>query len=300
MQRQKIFLIKLLENIGYLPLDLINLILYPIRKLLKQPKLNPDSRFVFVISFPRSGTTALGSLLQQPTADVNYHGEFFALNHWSKRLWIVSMYYPFFAIRFFIGYLIQKRKWRYYQFEYLKLNSEKALSALATIPGTHVFKIFPYHIHDESLERAINKFKPDIMFLRRNHLDRLVSHKKAMVTGVWHGVSTDSVEIDLDPKQLETYVNDYQIFYKKMHEVATSNSLRILDVGYENLFQSETIKSVMSFLLADEKKAAAVNVKPRTLKQDSTGASQQAFLEKISNNGQKKELSDFNFHRINK
>jgi hypothetical protein len=45
---------------------------------------------------------------------------------------------------------------------------------------------------------------------------------------------------------------------------------------------------------------ASLNVKPRTLKQDASDASQQAFLQKISSNGVKKEISDFNFHRINK
>ncbi len=300
MRRQKVILLKILKNFGYLPVEVINLLLYPVRRALKQPKRNPDSRFVFVISFPRSGTTALGSLLQQPAAELNYHGEFFALNHWSKQLRTISKFYPFFVIRFFLGYLFQKRKWRYYQFELLKLNPDKALSALATISGTHIFKIFPFHIYDESLEKAITKFKPEIIFLRRNHLDRLVSHKKAMATGVWHGISTDSVEVDIDPKQLDKYITDYQNFYQKMHQCATNNSLNILDVEYESLFEPAVIHGVMSFILADEKKIAAVNVKPRTLKQDSTGASQQAFLQKISNNGVKKEVSDFNFHRINK
>jgi hypothetical protein len=43
---------------------------------------------------------------------------------------------------------------------------------------------------------------------------------------------------------------------------------------------------------------ANLNVKPRTLKQDVTGASQKAFLEKISRNGTKKVITDFDFHRI--
>lgn len=300
MKRRQGKLIRLIKTIKFLPLEALYFLILPIRKLLSNSKADPQSRFVFVISFPRSGTTALGSLLQQPAAEINYHGEFFALNHWNKTLREISKFYPFFVLRYFVGFLLQKRKWRYYQFEHLKLDPDKALTALARVPGTHVFKIFPFHIYDQSLQAAITKFKPDILFLRRNHLDRLVSHKKAMATGVWHGVSTESVEVEIDEKQLNKYIDDYQSFYQKMSQTALSISANILDVEYETLFNPGNIEKVMNFILADAKKVGNLNVKPRTLKQDASGASQRAFLEKISIGGVKKEISDFNFHRINK
>ena len=293
-------LIRLLKTLIFFPVETLYFFILPLRKLISKSKADTGSRFVFVISFPRSGTTALGSLLQQPSAQINYHGEFFALNHWNKTLREISKFYPFFMRRYFVGYLLQKRKWRYYQFEHLKINPDKALNALAKVPGTHVFKIFPFHIYDQSLEAAIKKFKPDILFLRRNHLDRLVSHKKAMATGVWHGVSTASVEVEVDEKQLNKYMADYQNFYQKMKICADSISAKVLDVEYETLFNPGNIEMVMEFILADPKKVANLNVKPRTLKQDASDASQQAFLQKISSNGVKKEISDFNFHRINK
>jgi LPS sulfotransferase NodH len=293
-------LIRLFKTLIFFPVETLYFFLLPFRKLISKSKTNTGSRFVFVISFPRSGTTALGSLLQQPSAEINYHGEFFALNHWNKTLREISKFYPFFMRRYFVGYLLQKRKWRYYQFEHLKLNPDKALSALAKVPGTHVFKIFPFHIYDQSLEAAIKKYKPDILFLRRNHLDRLVSHKKAMATGVWHGVSTASVEVEIDEKQLNKYMADYQNFYQKMKLCADSISAKVLDVEYETLFNPGNIEMVMEFILADPKKVANLNVKPRTLKQDASDASQQTFLQKISSNGVKKEISDFNFHRISK
>lgn len=293
-------LIRLFKTLIFFPVETLYFFILPFRKLISKSKTNTGSRFVFVISFPRSGTTALGSLLQQPSAQIKYHGEFFALNHWNKTLREISKFYPFFLRRYFVGHLLQKRKWRYYQFEHLKLNPDKALSALAKIPGTHVFKIFPFHIYDQSLEAAIKKYKPDILFLRRNHLDRLVSHKKAMATGVWHGVSTASVEVEIDEKQLNKYMADYQNFYQKMKLCADSISAKVLDVEYETLFNPGNIEMVMEFILADPKKVANLNVKPRTLKQDASDASQQAFLQKISSNGVKKEISDFNFHRISK
>lgn len=298
MNRRRAKLIRLVKTIKFFPVELVYFLILPIRKLLSNSKTDPQSRFVFIISFPRSGTTALGSLLQQPAAKVKYHGEFFAFNHWHRSLREISKFYPFFFLRYFIGFILQKRKWRYYQFEHLKLNPDKALSILAKLPGTHVFKIFPFVIYDESLEAAIRKFKPDILFLRRNHLDRLVSHNKAMATGVWHGVSTESVEVDIDEKQLNKFMKDYQDFYQKIYQTALLISANTLDVEYETLFEPGNIEKVMNFILADPKKVANLNVKPRTLKQDITGASQQAFLQKISSGGVQKVISDYDFHRI--
>lgn len=300
MNRRRAKLIRLIRTLKFLPLETIYFFTLPIRKLLSKRRVNPRSRFVFIISFPRSGTTALGSLLQQPAAKVKYHGEFFAFNHWNRSLRQISKYYPFFVLRYFIGFILQKRKWRYYQFEHLKLNPDKALTIYSKLPGTHIFKIFPFVIYDETLVAAIKKFKPDILFLRRNHLDRLVSHNKAMATGVWHGVSTESVEVEIDEKQLNKYMEDYQDFYQKIHQAALSNSANVLDVEYETLFEPGNIERVMNFILADPKKVANLNVKPRTLKQDASGVSQQAFLQKISSNGVKKEISDFDFHGISK
>ncbi len=300
MNRRRAKLIRLIRTLKFLPLETLYFFTLPIRKLLSKRRVNPRSRFVFIISFPRSGTTALGSLLQQPAAKVKYHGEFFAFNHWNRSLRQISKYYPFFVLRYFIGFILQKRKWRYYQFEHLKLNPDKALTIFSKLPGTHIFKIFPFVIYDETLVAAIKKFKPDILFLRRNHLDRLVSHNKAMATGVWHGVSTESVEVEIDEKQLNKYMEDYQDFYQKINQAALSNSANVLDVEYETLFEPGNIERVMNFILADPKKVANLNVKPRTLKQDASGVSQQAFLQKISSNGVKKEISDFNFHGISK
>lgn len=261
----------------------------------KRPSKLGPSRFVFVISFPRSGTTALGSLLQQPEAEVNYHGEFFALNDWNSKLGKITSFYPFFSLKYLLGYALQRKKWRSYLFESLKLDPERALSSLAQVPGTHVIKIFPTHLYDKSLEAIIAKFEPDVLFIRRNHLDRLVSLKKAMSTQVWHGVSTESVTVDVDEEELSRYILGYEDFYQRMLRCAKENSAKILDVEYEKLFEPEKIKLVLDFILADSNRLSNLNTRPRTIKQDSTGASQQAFLQKTSRNRVRRSISDYDF-----
>ena len=270
----------------------------PLIKKLDRAKTKKKSRFVFVVSFPRSGTTALGSLLKQPEAQVNYHGEFFALNHWSSSMAELTKRYPFFSYRYKREFSAQKKSWKYYRFEEARLNPALTFDALKDIPGVHVFKIFPFHLYDKSLMDAIEIYKPDIMFLRRNHLDRLVSHKKAMATGVWHGVSTDEVEVDIPEEQLNKYIKDYETFYSLMHQKAISSGCSIIDIEYEHLFEEATIKKVLEFIVGSADKVSQMNVVPRTLKQGTQDASQQAFLKKLAEKGVQKSVEDFDFHRI--
>ncbi len=299
MRRNKSKILRLIKLIKYISVEAFYFITRPIRKSRKHLSSHAESRFVFIISFPRSGTTALGTLLEQPGAKVNYFGEFFALNHWNRNVFEKSKFYPFFLVRYIVGLVLQKKSWRLYLFERLKLNPEKVLSALVDTPGTHVFKIFPTHLNDRTMEIIIEKFKPDILFLRRNHLDRLVSHKKAMATGLWHGVSTDSVDVEIDEGELSDFISGYEDFYRKMNECAFSNSLKVIDVEYESLFEPEIISSVLSFILEDPDKAKDLNLKPRTLKQDSGNDNQKSYLGRVSNNHMKKTISDFNFPKIN-
>jgi hypothetical protein len=166
------------------------------------------------------------------------------------------------------------------------------------IQGTHVIKIFPTHLYNQTLEQLIKKFKPEIVFIRRNHLDRLVSHKKAQATGVWHGVETDLLEVQIDEKELNECVQGNEQFYREVVQIARKASSEFLDVEYENLFSPNEMEKVLSFILKKPENFSKMRYKPRTIKQDSTRASQQTFLQKISEDGSEMKISDYNFDRL--
>ena len=245
-----------------------------------------------MISFPRSGTTALGSLIEQSETEVNYFGEIFCGGFWNRKR---SRYFPFFPIRYRLGILLQRKKW---SFSSLQLNPDKILFTLADIPGTHVMKIFSDHLNVRMLESVMEKFKPDILFLRRNHLNRLVSLKKVKATGRWHGINTESVEIEIDEKELNDFIVRTEDFYHKIYQCASSNRLKIMDVEYEKLFDPDIISEVLNFIVGDPEKVKRVSLKPRTLKQDPGNAIQQSYLSKVSNDSVKKTISDFHFARF--
>jgi len=276
----------------FFPEEFFSLFTWPVRRLQYKAIKYSKTRFVFVVSLPRSGTTALGSLINQAETEVNYFGEIFNLVFGNK---VRSRFFPFFPIRYRLGVLVQGKKW---SFNSLQLNPDKALSALANTPGTHVLKIFPDHVNVQTLESIMEKFEPDILFLRRNHLDRLVSLKKVEATGRWHGINTESVEIEIDENELSKFISSSEDFYRQIYMRAVSRSLKIMDVDYESLFHPDVISEVLNFIVGDPKKVKMIEMRPRTLKQDSGNASQQSYLSKVSSDGVKKTISDYNFDRF--
>ena len=176
-----------------------------IKFLLKyQPKSkkHPDSKLVLVISFPRSGTHALASMIDHPDIGLNYYGDFFIFNQWSPIVERLNRYIPFFSWRYFLNNRRQKQNWQHYRFEKTTLNPIKTIEKILAFPGTHIIKIFPEHLSIDALNKIISIFKPHIVFLRRNHLDRYVSLKKANATGKWHKVNSSDVEIAINDMEL--------------------------------------------------------------------------------------------------
>ena len=258
-------------------------------------KVKPvKSKLVLVISFPRSGTHALGSLVSQENIGFRYHGELFAFNHWSSVIERLNRYYPFFSFRFYLNFKTQRQKWRTYRFESSSLSATRTMRAIKKIHGIHIIKVFPTHLSDPVLESIIAEHKPHIIFLRRNHLDRFVSHKKANKTGKWHTTSTEGVEIDIDETELSKFIDEYEKFYSRYFLFAKNHGCAVLDVNYEMVQDTKTIESIQHFCawegFTDFNKLAKI---PTTAKQDSSRTVQDKYL---ANRG--KKISDFEFKKI--
>lgn len=262
----------------------------------------PDSvksKLVFVMSCPRSGTTALGSLLKQPETGFSYYGEFFAFNQWSNIIYKISNQYPTFHARFLVNFFGQKKVWKYYRFESAKLNPARVIRSTLKTPGIHIFKIFPYHLHDETLAKIITEFKPQIVFIRRNHLDRYISHMKAHASGVWHGKDSSDVVIEVNEKRLQGYMKVNSKFYKENLGIARAAGCEILDVDYEHLFEPDVMRSVIRFIDWDDSEYSdTIALTPRTLKQDAKQESQVQYLNQLKSRGIHKNVSAFDFVKL--
>jgi len=210
------------------------------------------SKIVFVVSFPRSGTHAIGSLLSNEKVGFRYYGEFFIFNAWNSQIERINRFYPFFSLRYSLNLRKQRKSWKYYKFETTSLDAHRTMAAIQSLPGIHIIKIFPQHLSDPILQSIIAEFKPHIIFLRRNHLDRFVSHKKANASGKWHTASTSDLVINLDPHEFETFINNYTKFYTDYLHFAKEQNCPILDVDFVDLQNPEKVREIQKFAQFDD------------------------------------------------
>jgi hypothetical protein len=252
------------------------------------------SKIVFVVSFPRSGTHAIGSLLSNEKVGFRYYGEFFIFNAWNSQIERINRFYPFFSLRYSLNLRKQRKSWKYYKFETTSLDAHRTMAAIQSLPGIHIIKIFPQHLSDPILQSVIAEFKPHIIFLRRNHLDRFVSHKKANASGKWHTASTSDLVINLDPREFETFINNYTKFYTYYLHFAKEQSCPILDVDFVDLQNPEKVREIQKFAQFDDfSDWDQLTLAPTTVKQDKSSKVQEDFLLHIG-----KEISDYNFKAV--
>ena len=252
------------------------------------------SKIVFVVSFPRSGTHAIGSLLSNEKVGFRYYGEFFIFNAWNSQIERINRFYPFFSLRYSLNLRKQRKSWMYYKFETTSLDAHRTMAAIQSLPGIHIIKIFPQHLSDPTLQSIIKEFKPHVIFLRRNHLDRFVSHKKANASGKWHTASTSDVVINLDPREFEKFITNYTEFYTNYLHFAKEQGCPILDVDFVDLQNPEKVREIQKFAQFDDfSNWDQLTLVPTTVKQDKSSKVQEDFLAEIG-----KDISDYNFKAV--
>jgi hypothetical protein len=269
--------------------------LYPylIATFIRKPK-PVKSKIVFVLSFPRSGTHAIGSLLSNDEVGFKYYGEFFIFNAWHKNIERINRFYPFFSFRYHLNLKAQRTSWQYDKFETTSLDAHKTLSAISRIPGIHVIKIFPQHLSDPLLQSLISEFKPHIIFLRRNHLDRFVSHKKANASGKWHTAPTSDLVINLDPEEFSRFISNFTAFYERYRDFAAKVGCKTLDIDFADLHNPEKVREIQKFAAFDGfSDWDKLPLAPTTGKQDRSSQVQADFLTLLG-----KKHSDFNFTKV--
>jgi hypothetical protein len=256
-------------------------------------KRDPKSKLVLIISFPRSGTHALASMINHDKIGMHYYGEFFIFNQWSPIVEYLNKYIPFFSWRYFLNTRRQKRNWQHYRFEQTTLDLFNTLEKMLAFPGTHTVKIFPEHLHIDSLQKVIAKFQPHILILRRNHLDRYISLKKANTSGKWHEVNSSDIQIEVNDAELNRYISKYIDWYTKVKQTAVVNGCQILDIEFKDLHNAEVTTQIQKFVSFDGSGIDQLPKAPTTTKMDKSSKIQDDYLAKVN-----KRHSDFDFVSI--
>jgi len=232
-------------------------------------------------------------MIDHPGIGLNYYGEFFIFNQWSPIVEDLNKSIPFFSWRYFLNTRRQKRNWEHYRFEKTSLDPIKTIEKILIYPGTHTIKIFPEHLSMETLTKIISKFKPHIVILRRNHLDRYISLKKANATGKWHKANSSDVEISINEAELQRYIDQYIDWYGKVKRAALASDCQVMDIEFGQLHDAATTQSIQKFVAVNSHGLDSLPKAPTTTKMDKSSRIQDDYLAL-----HKKKHSDFDFASI--
>lgn len=269
---------------------------YLIRQILPR-KAGEKSTLVFLVTLPRSGSTALGSLFESVGPPFHYYGEIFGFNQWPKSIERITFHYPFFSSRYLKGFLRKKKEGTVPdKFETSGLKAEKVLRSVEKTAGIHVFKIMNYHFPPKRLDSLIAEFQPKVIFLRRNHLDRFISTKKAQATGKWQSYNTDADLIEVDEKSLLHSIAKNTEFYDEIRQCCLSNRIEWLDLDYSEVFAQPTLQKILDFAGAQTPRGNLLSL-ITTKKQDNKHLSRETFLQNLCAQGSNKTLADYDFKR---
>lgn len=262
---------------------------------LRRRRTSEKSTIIFIVTFPRSGSTALGSLFDSLGEPFHYYGEIFGFNQWPKAIDRITLNYPFFSSRYLKRFLQKKTEGTIpYIFEKSGLKPEKVLRSVQKSPGIHVFKIMSFHFHPERLEALIEEFQPKVFFLRRNHLDRFISTKKAQATGKWHGFNTDADLIEVDEESLAHTIRNSIDFYNSVRQYCHSSKVDWLDFDYSEVFSPPKLREILNLAGVQISQDDLVSL-ITTKKQDSKHLSRENFLQSLHSQDGNKSLADYNF-----
>ena len=145
----------------------------------------------------------------------------------------------------------------------------------------------------ETLTKIISKFKPHIVILRRNHLDRYISLKKANATGKWHKINSSDVEITINDSELQRYVDQYIDWYGKVKRAALASDCQVMDIEFGQLHDAATTQSIQKFVAVNSHGLDSLPKAPTTTKMDKSSRIQEEYLA-LHN----KKHSDFDFASI--
>ncbi len=203
---------------------------------------------VLLVSFPRSGTSWLGSVLENFGAPFTYYGELFACLSEAPGLGIIAKNYRGFTIRYLRAFLAQRRQWRLLSFEDFGLSSTRVLQIMGQQAGVNVVKVFPRHVADSQLEALLRTFSPHVVFLRRNHLDRFTSIERAKQTGTWQNAQYGGVDVAIDQSELQRVSSEAQAWYREQKALCLSLGLTVTDVAYEDLLDDKNLRTLLETL----------------------------------------------------
>lgn len=178
--------------------------------LAQSPRNGVDSGLDLLVSVARSGTNALGNVIQRSRRDINYLDEVFMGFTTGLREGELSARFPWFAA----GHPDLRKDMPLHE----RIETERAFAAtmsenivefttalLASRQGRTLIKIFPDHLHPAAFVELLREFRPRLLILRRDMVFTYISGERAAKARSWWDADLTEVAYQLNDRQALAY-----------------------------------------------------------------------------------------------
>ncbi len=207
--------------------------------------------FIFVISKPRSGTSALFDLINKSSSDFLRANEIFGGFAHDLLSETIMHRFPW--------YLDLRKSQENSDIDFKRFFYKMDRHALEILDligtkyrSTHqrlVVKIFPTHLSPDRLLQVLGSYSSHVIFLRRRMLYSYVSEYKAANSGHWWGKDSSKTKVVLDEQALRKYVKESDTWFNSAQDLVTMLELPTLDISYDGLFETKEHQALLSGFL---------------------------------------------------
>ena len=221
-----------------------------------------NCKFIFVLSQPRSGTTAFQDIVGRSSLGFAIAGELFNGYLGGPIADILRSSFPW----------IQRdnsKTQSLSQSEFSTLMDINAKTLLETMQNnpklagkTVVVKIFSDHLSNERLIDLLAIFRPDVIVLRRVLFFTFLSEQKAMNSGLgaWTQVDSSDRLIKVDERKISSYITNSDVWFNWIKKAVESLKLVNIDITYSGIFETgEELPVLEKFLSLHRGDAITLN-----------------------------------------
>jgi hypothetical protein len=210
-----------------------------------------NCKFIFVLSQPRSGTTAFQDIVGRSSRGFAIAGELFNGYLGGPIADILRSSFPWLQRDNPESQSLSQSEFR----TLMDINAKTLLETMQNNPKlagkTVVVKIFPNHLSNERLIDLLAAFRPDVIMMRRVILYTYLSRQKARSSGSGSYTRVDSSDrlIEVDEREISSYITRSDAWFSSLKKTVDSLSLVHLGITYSGIFETgEDIPVLEKFL----------------------------------------------------
>jgi lipopolysaccharide biosynthesis glycosyltransferase len=199
-----------------------------------------NCKFIFVLSQPRSGTTAFQDIVGRTRQGFVIAGELFNGYLGGPIADILRSSFPWIQRDNPKTQSLSPREFK----ALMEINAKTILQSLQRNPKlagqTVVVKIFPSHLSYESLIDLLAIFRPDVIIMRRVILYTFLSRQKARSAGSGAYTQVDSSDrlIEVDEREISSYITNSDVWFSSIKKTVESLKLVNIDITYSGIFET--------------------------------------------------------------